>query len=135
MFDVLDVSASGLMAQRIRMDAIASNIANAFTTRDASGAANPYRRRVAIFRVGMADDPAGGRGVRVERVAEDPSPLPMRYQPGHPDADTAGYVRMPNVDITTEYVDALEASRAYEANVAAIEATKALMASALKIIA
>jgi flagellar basal-body rod protein FlgC len=135
MLDILDVSASGLTAQRIRMNAIASNIANAFTTRDATGAANPYRRRVAIFRVGMAGQPDGGQGVRVEQIAQDPSPLPMKYQPGHPDANAAGYVRMPNVDITTEYVDALEASRAYEANVAAIEATKALMASALKIIA
>ena len=134
MFEALDVSASGLVAERIRLNAIASNIANAFTTRDTAGAANPYRRRVAVFRVGMPQTPDGG-GVRVEQVVEDPSPLPLKYMPGHPDANAEGYVRMPNVDLTVEYVDALEATRAYEANVAAMEATRTIMASALRIIA
>jgi flagellar basal-body rod protein FlgC len=135
MFDALDISTSGLVAERIRLNAIASNLANAFTTRDAAGAPNPYRRRVPIFRVGMPGGPDGGTGVRVEQVIEDPSPLPLKYMPGHPDANKDGYVRMPNVDLTVEYVDALEATRAYEANVAAMEATKAIMASALRIIA
>ena len=134
MTDPMDISVSGLIAQRIRLNTIASNIANAFTTRDEAGQINPYRRRAPVFRLGME---ANGEqvGVRVEQVLQDPGPLPMKYEPGHPDADANGYVRMPNVDLTTEYVDALEATRAYEANVAAIEATKAMRAAALRIIA
>ncbi len=135
MSDPMDISTSGLIAQRIRMNAIASNIANAFTTRDENGQVNPYRRRVPVFSVGMEAGGGSDSGVRIEEILQDPSPLPMKYEPGHPDADANGYVRMPNVDLTTEYVDALEATRAYEANVAAIEATKTMRAAALRIIA
>ena len=136
MIDPMDISVSGLIAQRTRLNAIASNIANAFTTRDEQGQVNPYRRRAPIFRVGMiANGEQAEVGVRVEQIIQDPGPLPMKYEPGHPDANADGYVRMPNVDLTTEYVDALEATRAYEANVAAIEATKAMRAAALRIIA
>jgi flagellar basal-body rod protein FlgC len=138
MFDILDMGASGLLAQRTRMDTIAGNILNANTTRDAAGRAIPYRRRFAVFAPGMPDDPARG-GVRVQKIRTDPSPFQKRYDPGHPDAikqgPDAGYVLYPNVDLSIEYVNALEASRAYEANVTMMEVTKAMLNASLRLIA
>jgi flagellar basal-body rod protein FlgC len=134
MFDVLDMGASGLLAQRTRLDTIAGNIANANTTHDASGKVNPYRRRFVVFAAGHPDRPRSP-GVRVADVRVDRSPLPKRFEPGHPDADADGYVAYPNVDLTIEYVNALEASRAYEANVSMMEVTKAMINSSLRLIA
>lgn len=134
MFDVLDMGASGLMAQRTRLDTIAANIANATTTRDASGKVNPYRRRFVVFAPGQPNDPAKP-GVRVADVRTDASPLPRRYDPGHADADAEGYVAYPNVDLSIEYVNALEASRAYEANVSMMEVSKAMINASLRLIA
>jgi flagellar basal-body rod protein FlgC len=134
MFDVLDMGASGLQAQRTRLDTIAANILNANTTRDAAGRAVPYRRRFALFAPGRPDDPRKP-GVRVSEIRQDPTPFQRRYEPGHPDADAAGYVRYPNIDVSIEYVNALEASRAYEATVSLMEVSKAMMNASLRLIA
>jgi flagellar basal-body rod protein FlgC len=134
MFNVLDIGASGLAAQRARLDVIAANIANASTTRDADGKANPFRRRLAIFAAGRSDD-RNAPGVHVQQIKLDPSPFVKKYEPGHPDADAQGYVQYPNVDLSVEYVNALEASRAYEANVTMMETTKAMLNSSLRLLA
>ncbi len=135
MFEVLDIGASGLQAQRTRLDTIAANIANAnSTTKDAAGNPNPYRRRFVVLepsRSGNAQTP----GVRVRDIKLDPSPFNKRLEPGHPDADAQGFVYYPNVDMAIEYVNALEASRAYEANISLLETSKAMINSTLRLIA
>ena len=133
MFQALDMGASGLLAQRTRLDTIAANIANANTTHDASGKVNPYRRRFVVFAAGQQNQP-GRPGVHVASVNLDPSPLQRRFEPGHPDADAQGYVSYPNVDLAVEYVNALEASRAYEANVSMMEVSKAMINASLRLI-
>ena len=133
MFDALDMGASGLMAQRTRLDTIAANIANANTTHDATGKVNPYRRRFVVFAAGRPSQPAKA-GVHVAGVRVDPSPLQRRFEPGHPDADAQGYVSYPNIDLAVEYVNALEASRAYEANVSMMEVSKAMINASLRLI-
>jgi len=133
MFDALDMGASGLLAQRTRLDTIAANIANANTTHDATGKVNPYRRRFVVFASGQPDQP-GKAGVRVANVQLDASPFQRRYEPGHPDRDADGYVSYPNIDLAVEYVNALEASRAYEANVSMMEVTKAMINASLRLI-
>lgn len=156
-FNGLQISASGMTAERLRMDVIANNIANANTTRDATGAPNPYRRQMVVlgnrpsFAETMAQAQSGfpayaadgttepdsfaqvGRGVRVMQVAEDQRPFKLKYDPTHPDADATGWVRLPNVDTVTEMVDLISASRAYEANVTAMNAFKSMVQSALQI--
>jgi len=134
MLDALDISASALSAQRRRVEVIANNLANAGTTRDALGRVNPYRRQDVVFRVGMpGGNPA--RGVHVERTVQDTSPPRLEHNPGHPDADSEGFVRMPNVSPVIEMVNMMEASRAYELNVTAMDATKGLFSAALRILA
>ena len=133
MLDVLDMGASGLMAQRVRMDTIAANILHINDTRNASGEKVPYQRRFVVFSPGRDGDSAKP-GVQAQ-VKLDSSPPQRRFEPGHPDADADGYVRYPNVDLSIEYVNALEASRAYEANATMMEVTKAMMNSALRLIA
>ena len=134
MFDVLDMGASGLQAQRTRLDTIASNILNVNTTRNAAGQPEPYRRRFALFAPGRPGDPAKP-GVRVSEIRLDPTPFQRRYEPGHPDADAQGYVAYPNIDVAMEYVNALEASRAYEATVSMMEVSKAMLNASLRLIA
>jgi flagellar basal-body rod protein FlgC len=133
MFDALDMGASGLMAQRTRLDTIAANIANANTTHDATGKVNPYRRRFVVFAAGQPNQTSKA-GVHVAGVRIDPSPLQRRFEPGHPDADAQGYVSYPNIDLAVEYVNALEASRAYEANVSMMEVSKAMINASLRLI-
>ena len=143
LFNSIDVSSSGLTAQRLRMDAISDNIANVNTTRTQSG--GPYKRKIVVFE---SRDPANlfsgmlqsemekrqvGSGVRVARVQEDTSPFKLIYDPNHPDADSRGYVRMPNVNVVTEMVDMISATRAYEANVTAVKASKDIALKALEI--
>ena len=135
MFDALDVSASGLAAQRQRLTVIAANLANVSTTRDAAGRPEPYRRQAALLEPRAVGEAPEAVGVRVAGIATDLSPPRRVYDPTHPDADQEGYVKYPNVDVLTEMVDALAATRAYEANITAIEATKSMVASALRIIA
>ena len=135
MFGSLDISTSGLVAQRIRMDVIHGNIANAQATRRSDGQPGPYARRIAMFATG---DGRGGAGVHVDEVAEDPSTR-MVYEPGHPDAIQSGpqegFVSYPNIDYATEMVNAMMASRAYEANITAMQATKDMISSTLRLIA
>jgi flagellar basal-body rod protein FlgC len=139
MFGVLDTSTSALVAQRIRMDTIAGNIANAWTTADAEGNPSPYRRRVALFEPGNPSGIDSKAGVHVARIVEDPSPPRLVYDPGHPHAIQGGrldgYVRYPNVDLGTEMVNAIEAMRAYEANITAMEVTKSMIAASLRLLA
>ena len=134
MFDTLDTSASGLQAQRTRLDTIAANIANVNTTRNAKGEIAPFRRRMVIFAPGQPGDDSKA-GVHVQEVAQDPSPFLRKYEPGNPDAGKDGYVELPNIDTTVEYVNALEASRAYEANVTMMDTTKSMFNSALRLLA
>jgi flagellar basal-body rod protein FlgC len=136
MFTSLDVSTSGLVAQRARLNAISSNIANMSTTRNEEGEALPYQPRYVTFETDAAiRTPGGGAGVRIGSVEYSDEPPKMKYEPGHPDADEQGYVRYPAVDMTTEFVDALEATRAYEANIGVIEVTKNMAEQSLRIIA
>ena len=135
----LGIAASGLTAQRARIDAIATNIANADTTRGPDG--TPYRRKVVnleevAFEPLLATDPERLMeeepqdrlgGVRVAGIAEDDSEGALVYDPGHPDADESGYVRMPNVDINTEIVDLMEARRFFQANATVFQAVKSIL--------
>jgi len=136
MFTSLDVSTSGLVAQRARLNAISSNIANMSTTRNERGEAEPYQPRYVTFETDTAmSTPGGGSGVKIGSVERSTEPPKMKYEPGHPDADDRGFVRYPAVDMTMEFVDAIEATRAYEANVGVIEVTKNMTEQTLRIIA
>ena len=137
MFQALDLSTSGLVAQRYRMDTIAGNIANINTTRDEAGNVTPFQRRFVSFMAEQEKRNSQGRGVGVKFHVEIDRKTPPRkiYQPGHPDADAEGLVTYPGIDLTKEFVNALEASRAYEANVATIDISKGMYLQALKILA
>jgi len=138
--DSLDISATGLSAQRLRMNLISSNMANVNTTRTESG--EPYKRKDALFTSIEKDDfqtvldaQAGGPqgGVEVAEIIEDKKPFVEKYDPGHPDADENGYVRLPNVNIVEEMVNMISASRSFEANATAVRATKDMVSVALEI--
>lgn len=134
MFDVLDMGASGLLAQRVRMDTIAGNVLHMNTTRNERGEPVPYRRKFVVFepvRAERGETP----GVRVARISEDPSPFIRRFEPSHPDADENGYVQYPNVDLAMEMVNMLDASRAYEANITMMETTKQMLNATLRLLA
>lgn len=135
MFGILDISTSGLVAQRIRLDTIAGNIANAQATKRTDGQPGPYKRRMALFATG---DGKGRPGVHVDRVVEDPGRGPLLDMPWHPDAIASGplkgKVEYPNVDYGTEMINAMLASRAYEANITTMEATKDMMSSTLRLL-
>ena len=129
--DAIETSASGLTAERLRMEVIANNIANVNTTRGRQGdpIAGPYRRQRVVFAERLAQ-----RGVAVIRVAEDhDTPLKLKYEPGHPDADARGYVRYPNVEVVTEMVDMISATRAYQANAAVISSARDMSMAAMNI--
>ena len=145
MFGGMEISASALTAQRLRMNVTAENIANAETTKGADG--NPYRRKeVTLQSVGqagsfgsqlsraMGTSGVAPGGVQATEITEDPTNGKLVYDPGHPDADEQGYVRMPNVDTVTEMVDLIDAQRAYEANVTAMSASKQMFAKTLEIL-
>jgi flagellar basal-body rod protein FlgC len=136
MFSSLDVSTSGLVAQRARLNAISSNIANMSTTRNEQGQPEPYQPRYVTFQTdNNVRTPGGGAGVKIGSVERSTEPPQMKYEPGHPDADAHGYVRYPAINMTAEFVDSLEATRAYEANIGVIEVTKNMADQALRIIA
>lgn len=136
MFSALDVSTSALVAQRTRLDAISSNLANMSTTRNERGESVPYEPRFVIFETDTSlTTPGGGQGVKVASVETSHEQPRLKYQPGHPDANEDGFVAYPNIDMTTEFVDALSATRAYEANVGVIEITKDLGQRTLQILA
>jgi flagellar basal-body rod protein FlgC len=136
-FTALDVAASGLSAERSRMSVVASNLANARTTRTAEG--GPYKRLDPLFlarpvREGTSDPVLRSvRRVDFEGVRPDASPGELRHDPGHPDANADGYVEYPNVNTVTEMVNLMTASRAYEAGVTSIESLKSMARAALKI--
>ncbi len=138
----MNVSASGMTAQRLRMDIISQNIANVNTTRDENGAA--YRRKIVVFAerdtdsfVNILNSKTGtptGNGVKVTEILEDTqTPLNLVYDPSHPDADEEGYVAYPNVNTVTEMTNLIDASRAYEANVTAFNATKNMLLKVLEL--
>lgn len=140
--DAINISASGLTAERLRMDIISKNIANANITRTSDGL--PYRRQVVIFEdagegqtfssfLSKAQNNFKKSGVRVSSIVEDKSEFKLIYNPGHPDADEKGYIKMPNVDIMVEMVNMISATRAYEANVTSINSTKNMVMKALDI--
>jgi flagellar basal-body rod protein FlgC len=143
MFGSLDIATSGMVAQRTRLEVITANIVNANTLRDAQGRLNPYRRRVVQFAPGdpSATNPfAQQLGVHVRAIELDPTPpQPKEYDPDSPDAypdgPYKGYVASTNVSSTIEQINALEATRAYEANVVAAEASKQMVNQALRLIA
>ena len=127
--DSIEISAAGMRAQRARMDLIAANVANVDTTsaRVEGGRHVPYRRRFAVMLEGAG-------GIPVVHVREDRSEFRTEFQPGHPHASDAGMVSFPNVNLTAETVDMIAASRAYEANLTAVEVAKAMNQSALRIL-
>ena len=135
MFTSLDISTSGMVAQRTRM--VAGNLAMSDVTEDEYGRPNPYRRRFVVFRPGSS---AGdGLGVTVASVEQDPSDFRLKYEPGHKHAiasgPNAGHVQYPNIDPTFEYINAIEAGRAYEANLAAYELSKSMIANSMRLLA
>lgn len=146
----INIVGSGLTAQQLRLDVVAENVTNSTTTRVENGE-GPYRRKVVVFeaetgregfRAAMARAayglaPAGGKttagGVRVTAIVEDPSDLPLVYDPTHPDADEQGYVSLPNVDMVKEIADAMAASQAFSSNVTAFNTLKSVVAKGLEI--
>jgi flagellar basal-body rod protein FlgC len=132
-FTALDISGSGLSAERTRVNIASSNLANAETTRTPEG--GPYRRLDPVFAtVAMTEEPNGPQAVAVARIAADPTPGKKIYSPGHPDADPEGFVTMPNVNPVHEVVNLLSASRGYEANSTAVETLKQMAGRALEIL-
>ncbi len=131
---IFDIASSGIAAQRLRVQLIASNIANSETTRTKAG--GPYRRRDAVFEAQdlSFSGALAQAGVRVSAIRTSQEPFLTRYEPGHPDADANGVVRYPNVNPVEEMVNLTEASRAFEANIAVVRAAKAMAASALEIL-
>lgn len=139
------ISSSALTAQRLRMDVISSNIANAETTRASvvDGKAVPYQRKMVVLSPNQSDfssmlerqmnGQSPAQGVKVAAIQEDQTPMKPVYNPTHPDADAQGYVYMPNVDIAKEMIDMISASRSYEANVTALNSSKAMISKALEI--
>lgn len=137
-FNGMNVTASALTAERIRMDVIAGNIANIDTTRTPEG--GPYRRKIAVFEERLnreLEALTGGvarcGGVALREIREDMSPFRVVHDPRHPDADEQGFVKLPNVDILTEIVDMMAATRAYEANVTVFNSQKAMANKAMEI--
>lgn len=130
-FSSMQISATGLSAERLRMDTITSNMANASTTRSADGK-GPYVRRVAVFQEAL-DAKKEMAGVKAVKIEKDPSPLRRVYDPTHPDADANGYVTMPNVNVLNEMADMMVATRSYEANVDTFNGLKSMFSKALEI--
>ncbi len=138
-FDILKISASGLKAQRTRMETVATNIANVHTTRTEEG--GPFRKKDVVFTTSDVSDPKGfgaalhrkTEGVQVEQVVESPRPFERIHDPFHPDADSDGYVVLPNVNVVEEMTDMIAATRAYEANVNVVNSTKEMFMKSLEI--
>ncbi|WP_305045787.1 flagellar basal body rod protein FlgC [Geoalkalibacter sp.] len=139
LFNSMRISSTALQAQRTRLDTISSNLANMETTRTPEG--GPYKKKDVVFRpVGTSFEErlerslrGAAQGVRVERIVADNGPPKLVYDPAHPDADEGGYVAMPNINLMDEMVDMMSASRAYEANVTVVKASKRMALKALDI--
>lgn len=142
LFNGMNISASGLTVNRLRMDVVSSNIANAETTRGSleNGEWVPYRRKVVELgsfhqhlTSAMNEQKSPFVGVTVDQIRGDQTPFQQVFEPEHPDADENGYVQMPNVDPLKEMVDLMSATRSYEANVTAFNASKSMFVKALEI--
>lgn len=129
--NVLDISASAMTANRFWLERISNNLANATTTRTAEGGA--YRREIPVFQEILDQETGTPMGVQATGVVKDPSTQPRVYNPGHPDADAQGFVTMPNVNVVSEMVDMIAASRTYEANITVSTAAKQMMNKAIDI--
>ena len=135
LFSAADISASGMSAERLRMETVANNIANANTTRSVDG--QPYRRKQLVFSEILGTDSghsSGMQGVQVVGQQDDNSPFPIIHSPGHPDADADGFVKMSNVKIPNEMVDLITASRSYEANLKALTSFKDMVEQTLTLL-
>lgn len=144
-FNSINTSASALTAQRLRMDVVSSNIANAQSTRavlNENGEYEPYRRKMVVMQaednrfksmLQNASNTSGSSGVKVSEIVEDGEPFKLVYNPEHPDANEAGYVEMPNVDPLQEMVDMMSSTRSYEANITTLNASKSMLMKALEI--
>lgn len=146
LFQTMDISASALTTQRLRLDVISSNIANAETTRAkfVDGKWQPYTRKMVVVEPNSGNsfrqilnnaqkNDNNQYGVKVTAIVEDTAPYKKVYQPSHPDADENGFVYLPNVDVLEEMIDMTAAERAYEANVTALNSTKSILMKALEI--
>lgn len=144
MFNSINISASALTAQRLRMDVASSNIANADTTRGklVNGEWEPYQRKMVVFQpksesfqsmLSKAQNQSKTNGVQATEIRDDKQPFKLAYQPDHPDADAQGYVKLPNVDPLKEMVDLMSSTRSYEANVTVMNAAKGMYMKALEI--
>lgn len=136
----IDICASGLTAQRLRMDVIANNLANSTTTRTENG--GPYRRQIVVFEARsnkndfkqlLEREITGFSGVRVKEITNDNSSLRQVYEPSHPDANSDGYVSYPNVNVVAEMTDMISATRSYEANITALNSIKRMSTAAIQI--
>ncbi|AEH22174.1 flagellar basal-body rod protein FlgC [Thermodesulfobacterium geofontis OPF15] len=122
---ISQIVGSGLLAQRVRLNIAATNIANSQVTRTLEG--GPYRAKVVVLKaIPISEKNPELKAVKVEKIVDDPSPFKEVYDPGHPDADERGIVKYPNVDVITEMVELLSAGRAYEANLTVLSATKSM---------
>jgi flagellar basal-body rod protein FlgC len=138
-FDSLNISATALTSQRLRLDLISSNLANVNTTRTSDG--GPYQRKDVIFKSqpvsfeSVLDDVLSEQtpGVAIDRIYNDPKPFMMRYEPNHPDANSSGYVTYPNINVIEEMVNMISASRSFEANTTAIETAKSMALRAIEL--
>lgn len=141
MFNSINISTSALNAEKTRIDIISKNMANVNTTRSTGGM--PYRRQMVVFEENKPNsfkehlskykDKINNKGVKISKIIEDDSPFKLVYEPGHPDADENGYLKMPNVDIVKEMVDLISAQRSYDANITAINSSKSMLMKALEI--
>ncbi|MCD6489370.1 MAG: flagellar basal body rod protein FlgC [Thermodesulfobacterium sp.] len=130
---ISQITGSGLLAQRIRLNIAATNIANSQVTRTLEG--GPYRAKVVVLKaVPISEKNPELKAVKVEKIADDPSPFKEIYDPGHPDADERGIVKYPNVDVITEMVELLSAGRAYEANLSVLSTTKSMILRCLDLL-
>lgn len=140
-FNAMNVAASGMTAQRTRMDIISQNIANVNTTRDEHG--DPYKRQTVVFQENtntsfdhILSNRLGhynAKGVKISGIVEDTTEGPVIYDPNHPDADENGYVQLPNVNTVTEMTNLIDASRSYEANATVFNASKAIASKGLEL--
>ncbi len=139
MFSALDISTSALVAQRTRMNAIASNLANINTPYNEQGEAEPYQPRFVVFQADASVGSNGAAGVKVASVETEQIEPRWKYEPGNPlaqsDGPHKGYVAYPNIDMMTQFTDALEAARSYEANLGAMDITKDMAQQTLRIVA
>ncbi len=143
MFNSINISTSALNAEKTRIDIISKNMANVNTTRGTGGM--PYRRQMVVFQENNQNSfekslskyknniDSNSNGVKISKIVEDDSPFKLVYEPGHPDADENGYLKMPNVDIIKEMVDLISAQRSYDANITAINSSKSMLMKALEI--